>query len=183
MPTLSVSPVSLHRLRRRLTAAGDATAASILHEAGFATGEALAGRWQSYVARRTQLSDHADLDRRWFGPLLGDLCEELGWGRLAIEEFDTGAMTCSSADWAEAEPETTARPSCHFTAGMLAAFFTSLAGTPIGVLEVECRSAGDSGCRFLVGSAELVGAAYDLMLAGGNWMDVVGGPADGATPP
>ncbi len=183
MPTIAVSPASLHRLRQRLLAAGDATAAAILHDAGFATGEAMAERWQSYIERRTGLATPGDLDMRWFGPLLADLCEELGWGRLTVEELDSGAMTCSSRDWSEAEPGTSNRPSCHFTAGILAAFFTSLAGASIGVLEVECRSAGDESCRFLVGSTDVVAAAYDLVLAGGNWADATGLPAAEATPP
>jgi predicted hydrocarbon binding protein len=183
MPTLAVSPASLHRLRQRLLAAGDATAASILHEAGFATGEAMARRWHSYVERRTGMAMPAELDMRWFGQLLADLCEELGWGRLTVEELDSGAMTCSSRDWSEAESGTSKRPSCHFTAGILAAFFTSLAESSVGVLETECRSSGDDCCRFLVGSPEVIAAAYDLVLAGGHWADAAGRPAPGITPP
>jgi hypothetical protein len=33
----------------------------------------------------------------------------------------------------------------------------------VAVLEVECRSAGDARCRFLIGSADVMGQVYDEM--------------------
>jgi hypothetical protein len=37
------------------------------------------------------------------------------------------------------------------------------------VLEVECRSSGAQRCRFLVGSAEVMGHLYERMAAGATY--------------
>lgn len=172
MPVFAIAPASLHRLRRRLERLGPVEAAAILHDAGFATGEALAATWQRRVADRTGLADAGALDTRWFGPLLDELCVVLGWGSLTVSVPGPSALMLESGDWAEAEPAAHGAPSCHFTSGCLAAFLTIQAGAPIGVLEVECRTAGHDTCTFIAAAGPTLAAIVDLQAAGGNWREV-----------
>lgn len=177
MPNFAITPASLHRLRHRLEALAPGAAAEILQDAGFLTGGALAERWRNRVAERTGLLDAGLLDARWFGPLLDELCVQLGWGSLTVVPLGDVAVLLEAGAWAEAEPGASRHPGCHFSSGVLAAFLTAQAGTAIGVLEVECRSKGDEACRFIAGAAETLGAVYDLLSAGGDWRDAL--PAEG----
>jgi hypothetical protein len=171
MTTYHISATSLHRLRRRLLAAGPGVAAEILQDAGFATGEAMCASWSVRVAERTGVDDSGRLDTNWFGPLLGELCASFGWGSLAVDTLGERALLLSSPDWAEAEPMSTDHAGCYFSCGCLAAFLTAQAGAPLAVLEVECRSCGSEQCRFLAGSTETLAAVYDLIAAGRPWRE------------
>ena len=42
---------------------------------------------------------------------------------------------------------------------------------PLAVLEVECRSRGSHRCRFLVGSAEVMGHLYERMTEGASYQE------------
>lgn len=171
MISFSIAPSSLHRLRRRLLAAGPGVAAEILQEAGFASGEALFNEWRSRVSARTGIDDVGRLDASWFGPMFAEACDSLGWGSLTVAAVADRAVLFSSRDWKEAEAGGSEHPACYFTCGCLAAFLTAQAGTTLAVLEVECRSSGADQCRFLAGSAETLAAVYDLIAAGGNWRE------------
>ena len=171
MSSFFIAPPSLHRLRRRLLAAGPGVAAEILREAGFATGEALIDRWNIRVAEQTGVHDASQLDAAWFGPLLADLCRELGWGTLSTATVGNHALLLSSPDWAEAEPGSTEHPGCYFSCGCLAAFLSELAAAQLAILEVECHSNGGGHCRFLAGSPETLAAVYDLVAAGRSWRE------------
>jgi len=183
MPDVSIAPASLHRLRRRLERHSGGEGVAILHDAGFATGESLAAAWQTRVAERTGLQDPAALDARWFGPLLDELCVTLGWGSLSVTPLGDAALLLESGDWAEAEPHGGSGSGCHFTCGCLAAFLTAQAGSPIGVLEVECRTAGHDACRFLAGAEATLGVVVDLLAAGGDWRAAFDAPAPPDIPP
>ena len=74
MFSFAIAPASLHRLRRRLLAAGPGIAAEIMQDAGFATGEALDAAWTAQVAERTGVVDTGGLDADWFGPMLAEVC-------------------------------------------------------------------------------------------------------------
>lgn len=178
MDTFTIAPASVHRLAHELRGAGGATASRILHEAGFASGEMLAERWRNRIAEQTGLDDAGLLDTRWFGPLLDQLCVHLGWGSLSVSEVGGEALLLESGDWSEADPGSATVPSCHFTAGALAAFLTGQAGAPIAVLEVECRSAGAEACRFLAGSSEMLSLAWDLLAAGRDWREAFAAHGD-----
>ena len=171
MLSFAIAPGSLHRLRRSLLAAGPGVAASLLQDAGFATGEALSAAWGERVRERTGVDDAAALDVSQFGPLLGELCRDFGWGTLIATPVAERALLLSSPDWAEAEPISAERPGCYFTCGCLAAFLTAQAEVPLAVLEVECRSSGGNECRFLAGSADTLAAVHDLVAAGRSWRD------------
>lgn len=140
-----------------------------MQDAGFVTGEALVDEWRERLHGRTGLSNAAGLDARWFGPLFGEVCTAIGWGALDVEAIGEQAILFRATDWYEAEPDSTEHPGCYFTCGCLAAFLTAQAGAPIAILEVECRSCGDTECRFLAGSAETLAAVYDIVAAGGAW--------------
>ncbi len=171
MSFLCIAPESLRRLRRKLEAHDPALAASLLHDAGFATGEALVRAWPERIRERTGLDDADRLDQRWFGPLLAEAAREFGWGDPTISALGDDAMLLEAEDWSESGTDSSAQPACHFTAGALAAFLSGLAGAPIAVLEVECRSMGKSRCAFLAGSPATMSATWDLMVAGGDWRD------------
>ena len=171
MPSFAIAPQSLHRLRHRLEAASASTAADILQDAGFATGEALFDRWRNRVAEHTGLDDASRLDVRWFGPLLDEVCVGLGWGSLTVTPIGELAVMLEGGQWAEAEPGSSEHPACHFTCGLLAAFLTAQAGAPMSVLEVECRSRGDVACRFLAGSTAMLATVYDVLAAGRPWRE------------
>ena len=47
--------------------------------------------------------------------------------------------------------------------GLFAGFFGRLANAPIAVLEVQCRSADDARCRFLLGSIDVLGYVHEAM--------------------
>ena len=171
MPDFAIAPDSLHRLRRRLQAAGPGIAADILQDVGFATGEALYDQWLARVAERTGLDDAGRLDSRWFGTLLDELCVSRGWGSISVTQVGDRALLLEASDWAEAEPGAIQHPGCHFSCGCFAAFLTAQAGAPLAVLEVECRSRGDRACKFLGGSAESLSVVYDLLAAGRPWIE------------
>ena len=50
--------------------------------------------------------------------------------------------------------------------GLLADFFERVADAPLACYEVECRSNGASRCRFLLGSADVIGQVYTRMSEG-----------------
>jgi|SRR5690606_1905787 len=171
MSFFHVSPESIRRLRRQLDAHDPSLAASLLHDAGFATGEALAAAWAERIRDRTGLEDPGALDQRWFGTLLAGMSRDLGWGNPSLTELGDEALLIESKDWAESAEDSVPHPACHFTAGALAAFLSALAGAPIAVLEVECRSAGKPRCAFVAGSPAMISATWDLVVAGGDWRD------------
>jgi hypothetical protein len=77
-----------------------------------------------------------------------------------------GLAALDSPNWVEAEPNTTSRPSCFFTTGLLANLLGRAAGSEIAVLEIECRSCGDEHCRFLFGAPETLEAVYSRLRSG-----------------
>ena len=60
---------------------------------------------------------------------------------------------------------------------MFADFFGRVAGAPLAVMEVECRSAGADRCRFLLGSTDVMQAVYEQMSQGTGYADAVGASA------
>lgn len=171
MPAFTIAAASLHRLRKQLDASGDGMASAVLLDTGHATGEALHAHWRRRIAERTGLDDAGNLDVRWFGPMLDELCRDRGWGSVAVTLVSERALLIESGDWAESDPATANAPSCHFSCGSFAAFLTAQADSPIGVLEVECRSCGDTACRFLASTPAALIDVHDLIAAGGSWRD------------
>ena len=156
-------------LRAVLFRVDAATAASSLYEAGYAGGGALHDafvrwcRWKKLpVAENMAASEFAQHASAFF--------TELGMGALEIGTLQDAAVTLDSTNWSEAEPSSGMQfPGCYLTAGMLTEFLTRVAGVPISVLEVECRSMGAKRCRFVAGSAETIQQAYEAMAQGTSY--------------
>jgi hypothetical protein len=65
-------------------------------------------------------------------------------------------------------------PSCHLTCGLLADFLGRISDGLVAVMEVECRSRGDSRCRFLAGSPETLSTLYERMAQGMSYEAALG---------
>lgn len=159
-PELDLPAASLLALRRALVAElGADHAARALQRAGHAAGDALFAAFRS----KAGADDPADLDELEFWRRLAALFADRGWGRLDFEAAHPGVGSLESSDWAEVDPAAgELRPSCYFTAGLLANILGRTAGADVGIIEVECRSRGDLRCRFLFGGR----AALERVFAG-----------------
>jgi predicted hydrocarbon binding protein len=171
MPAFTLDPRSLHRLHDMLRESDGLALPEVLHEAGLASGELLAERWRGRLGGPGGLQEAEQLDARWFGSILDEVCQALGWGSLTVLPIGDEAVLMESPDWAEATDGSAEQPGCRFTAGALSAFLTGQAEAPLSVLEVECRSTGADRCRFLAGSPEMMTLAGDLMSAGHDWRE------------
>jgi len=174
---LTVTRASLLSLRAALLRSGDAQAAVTLQEAGYAGGTALFEAFKAWLAERTHVGVE-DLDDDAFQHRASEFFGEHGWGTLNVGTIDDVVATLDSPDWGECDVNLGAQqPSCHLTTGMFADLFGRLAGAPVAVLEVECRSAGQDRCRFLVGSPDVMDAVYEEMGRGKDYEGAVRGQA------
>ena len=164
-PELAIPVASLAALRVALSEeVGPDAAARALASAGHAAGDALIVQLTGPDAAQTSVSD---IGEATYWRRLSHLFSARGWGTLTQSSAHEGVGALDASDWVEANEDAQAnRPSCFFTTGMLANLLGSAAGTPISVLEVECRSRGDARCRFLFGSNEALQAVYDRVGAG-----------------
>jgi predicted hydrocarbon binding protein len=160
---LMVTRASLLSLRAALLRNGDSQAAVTLQEAGYAGGTALYESFKAWLSERTHIGVE-ELDVDSFQIRASEFFSEHGWGSLTVGSLSDVVATLDSPDWGECDSNLGAQqPSCHLTTGMFADLFGRLAGAPVAVLEVECRSAGHDRCRFLVGSPDVMDAVYDEM--------------------
>lgn len=168
---LALPVSSLAALRESLTRhAGDAGASS-LQEAGFAGGESIFGAFREWLAAGN-LPAPESLPPEAFQEHAAAFFREIGWGSLAITPLHDVVAMVDSEDWAEAVPSTGAPyPSCHYTTGLFADFFGRTADAPLAVLEAECRSSGSHRCRFLVGSADVMGHLYERIASGVSYTE------------
>jgi predicted hydrocarbon binding protein len=173
---VAVGSGALHALRRALARDLGDRAAVCLQEAGFAAGEQVYECFLAWLPEYTSLDDPAELDSSALGEVLSAFFEELGWGRLTVEKLGENAVAITSTDWAEADPENEATsPSCHIASGLFADFMSRLSGTPVAVMEVECRTLQQPHCRFLVGAPETMDAVYEALAAGSDYEAVLSG--------
>jgi predicted hydrocarbon binding protein len=133
-----------------------------------------AGRTWADVVERTLIREEngtlAGLPVDSFWRKLSRFLQVSGWGKIEHESLGpVGALR--AAEWAESDPaEARSDPGCHFSTGFFGELFSRLAAKPVGVMEVECRSKGDTGCCFLFGSPEALEAVHHA-LAGGESLD------------
>lgn len=171
--TLHIGRRVIHQLRASLERDTGFQAATYLQEAGFAGGEELYGEFCEWLVR-THDTEPGALDVRFLGEVLGEFFTEHGWGGLSVTPLSPAVLALDTADWAEAvETGGGEFPSCHITCGMLADFFGRIAGGLIAVMEVECRSRGETRCRFLAGAPETLGILYDRMGQGTGYADAL----------
>jgi predicted hydrocarbon binding protein len=163
---------SLLALRTVLFRDVGADAATLLQEAGIAGGPGF------YEAFTRWLSNHGyetpeELAATEFADRATEFFREAGWGSITVGSLDTVA-TIDSSDWAEGDPKFPLEfPGCYYSTGVFADFFGRLAGAPLAVMEVECRSMGGDRCRFLVGSEETMQRVYDEMGKGVAYTEIV----------
>jgi predicted hydrocarbon binding protein len=165
---------ALHQIRAILERETGAQAALLLREVGFATGEAAYEAFESWVREHYHADSPRALDSSYLGEALAGYFADAGWGSVTLSEIAPSVLGLDAPDWAEATPHGAEYPSCHFSCGMLADFFTRLGGTQAAVMEVECGCRGESRCRFLIGSPDLLTYVYEKMSGGLSYQQALG---------
>jgi len=156
---------SLAALRAAMFRDVGPNAAAMLQEAGYAGGQAMFDAFGGWLAARG-LPSPESLPAADFSAQATEFFRDAGWGSIQLGTLDSVA-TLDSADWAEGNPAFPLEfPGCYYTSGVMADFFGRLAGQPVAVMEVECRSMGGERCRFLVGSGETLQRVYEEMAQG-----------------
>ena len=160
---------ALIALRSVLFRDAGGNAAAYLQEAGYAGGGALYQAFADWNASRGSAVPE-NMAAPEFERHAAEFFQELGWGAIRVGTLHDSVLTVDSGDWAESDPESAMQfPGCYLSAGMLADFFGRLAGAPMAVMEVECRSMGSHQCRFLLGSSETLQHVYDGMTQGASY--------------
>ncbi len=158
---VALTRASLAALHSALTRDAGPAAAAYMQEAGYAGGETVFTSFRDWLADK-RIGAPEDLELDEFQKQATEYFRDAGWGSLMIGTLRDAVATLDSADWGEADPANALeQPGCHLTTGMFADFFGRIADHPLAVLEVECRSMGDSRCRFLIGNAEVMGHVDD----------------------
>lgn len=163
---------ALVTLRSVLFRDAGGNAAAYLQEAGYAGGSALHQVFTQWCTSQGRPVPE-NMGGPEFGQRTAEFFGELGWGSLSVGMLHDSVLTLDSADWAESDPASAMQfPGCYLSAGLLADFFGRIAGVPLAVMEVECRSmggvegGGSERCRFLLGSSETIQHVYDGMTQG-----------------
>jgi Predicted hydrocarbon binding protein (contains V4R domain) len=171
---LAVSREALSALRTALLRNSGPEAATCLQEAGYAGGGAVYESFLSWL-REQGVEDAGELDMGDFERRASAYFRHVGWGTVEIGALRDAVAVVDSTDWGEADPrEHLEHPACHFTTGMFADFFGHFSDAPLAVLEVECRSAGASRCRFLLGNGDVMRYVYEEMESGSEYEEAVG---------
>jgi predicted hydrocarbon binding protein len=164
---------SLGALRAALIRDTGGAYATFLQEAGYAGGDSVYSSFKSWLESHG-VADSDELDVDAYQSHAADFFRDMGWGSLTITPLHDVVAVVDSTDWAEADGAGgLPYPACHYSTGLFADFFGRTAEAPLAVLEVECRSSGSHQCRFLVGSAEVMGHLYDRMAAGAGYDEAV----------
>jgi predicted hydrocarbon binding protein len=172
---VAVSRAALSALRASLLRDAGPAAAGYFQEAGYAGGAAVFDAFRTWLQERGYGSpDSLGVDE--FAARASEYFHDLGWGSIRLGALRDTVATLDSTDWGEVDPAGGLdQPACHLSTGMFADFFGRIADTPLAVMEVECRSAGDARCRFLLGSAEVMERLYEAMAEGKGYEAAVEG--------
>jgi bacteriochlorophyll 4-vinyl reductase len=165
----------LLQLHRSLLQYAPDAAIAVLQESGYAAGEGVYAALRIWLGTHAGTEDPAELDATLFAGALADFFQSAGWGRLTISPLGGAALALDSSDWIEAEPGSAQMPMCFFTSGMLADVMGRMSGEQVAVMEVECRSKGDSICRFLSASPTTLQEVYEKMAAGMSYEEALRG--------
>ncbi len=164
-PLVALPRQSLAALRSALLRDLGGNFATYLQEAGFAGGDAVFASFREWLNTRGVNVDAVGLAE--FQGRAAEFFRDTGWGTLEIGTLNDVVITLDSTDWAEADPSLNIGfPACYYSMGLLADFFGRLADAQLACYEVECRSNGAARCRFLLGSAEVIGQIYQRMSEG-----------------
>jgi len=171
-PLVALPRQSLATLRTALIRDLGSGFATYLQEAGYAGGDAVHASFREWLSARGINADGMGFAE--FQGLAAEFFGDTGWGTLAIGSLDDVVITLDTMDWAEADPALNIGfPACYYSMGLLADFFGRLAEAPLACYEVECRSNGAARCRFLLGSAEVIGQVYQRMTEGVDYLTAV----------
>ena len=170
---LAITRDALTALRAALLRDTGPAAAAYLQEAGYAGGGALFEAFRQWLAARGAGAPES-LSVDAFQREATEFFRQAGWGSLRVGALHDTVATLDSTDWGEATPNGGSEtPSCHLSAGMFADFFGRVADAPLAVMEVECRSAGNERCRFLLGSTDVMTQVYDEMSRGAHYEQAI----------
>ncbi len=164
---LALPGSALTILRRSLQSeVGPLPTIHALHAAGYGAGEELAPElFES--ARPRDLEDLPEAD---FWALLEAFFLRRGWGRIDHRSPHPAVGVLAASDWAEAdEGEEEHQSTCAFTSGLLSCLLTEVAGSPVAVLELRCRSRGDGDCEFAFGAEGVIHDLYGALLDGSSF--------------
>lgn len=92
-----------------------------------------------------------------------------GWGRAAfdLQRAAQRLVRIDVTDSAIARAQPSARrPACDLLAGIFSGAFGRLSGREVGCVEVSCKAAGGSDCRFLVTTRSRAASAIDWRESG-----------------
>ena len=144
--------------------AGTLQTVRALHHAGYHAGIAAATAMNQEAG-----GDSFSLSQGGFWSSLSDFFSKRGWGTLAHSAPHRAIGMLSTTDWAEARPEANEdEATCSFSTGYLSGLLSQLAGGPVAVLEVSCRSRGGDACEFAFGSETAVHDLYGKLLDGAD---------------
>ena len=171
-PLVALPRQSLAALRSALIRDLGGNYATYLQEAGYAGGDAVFASFRDWLGARGGNADALSLGE--FQTLATEFFRDTGWGTLDVGTLNDVVITLDSSDWAEADPSLNLGfPACYYSMGLLADFFGRMAGAQLTCYEVECRSNGAARCRFLLGSAEVIGQVYQRMTEGVGYQQAV----------
>jgi predicted hydrocarbon binding protein len=171
--TLGVGKSGFQALRQTLQASLGDQASEKLQEAGHAAGRDAYQCFRRWLKATTGLDDPGAIDASQLGQVLSDFFQALGWGSLSMNRVGRAGVAFDT-QWVEADPSANASfPSCHWSAGLLAGFMGALAQQTVAVMEVECRSARQGRCRFLMGKPEVLEAVYQAMSEGRDYSSAI----------
>ena len=159
-------PVSVFRtLRSELgKEAGHLPTIHALHHAGYEAGTAAAATFSAGLK-----GDAVEMTQSAFWRRLVDFFSRRGWGTLSPGVDHAGIGVLASHDWAEATADhLDADGSCCFSAGFISGLLSEVAGGPVAVLEVNCRTRGDSVCQFAFGSERAIHELYGRLVDGAD---------------
>jgi len=174
LPLVSLPSGILPTLRHSLERVLGDQAAPLLQEAGFTSGEEVYEAFAEWLTSSLDIREPEGLAADALGEVMSRFFTAHGWGDLSLERLGPAALCLSAPAWAESSGDGEAEiPSCHVTTGMMAAFLGRLADDVVAVMEVECRSRGDSACRFLIGAPETLQAVFEGMSQGTDYEAVL----------
>ncbi len=130
-----------------------------VRDAGYHAGAAFYDSFALWLEGRDEAAPESLADER-FGPLLSEFLLASGWGEIALTPLSDAVITLDADAWSEAQGD---GAGCLVSTGLFAGFFGRLAEAPIAVLEVECRTSGDTHCRFLLGSVDVLSYVHEAM--------------------
>ncbi|MDQ6611602.1 MAG: 4-vinyl reductase [Gemmatimonadota bacterium] len=140
-----------------------ADAIETLRDAGYLAGGAMFDAFAAWLDERGEHTP-ATLGEDQFGPLVSAFFQSTGWGEMELTQVSESVLAIDAHGWCECEAGGERElPGCHVSTGMFAGFFGRLAESPLAVLEVECVSAGQPRCRFLLASLDVLQYVHEAM--------------------